>query len=124
GIYRAEDRALAVAAEGERLVMDYEGERVALEPRGQDRFYVPHPEFSLFLLRFGRQEGRVVEAFHGPDWYVTERCAGNAALDVSGEWLAYPGHYRSHNPWFTNFRVVLRKGRLLLILPGSDEEAL
>ncbi|CAN5715687.1 hypothetical protein BH09ACT8_BH09ACT8_12340 [soil metagenome] len=31
------------------------------------------------------------------------------------------GHYRAYSPWFTNFRVVLRRGRLLLIAPGGVE---
>lgn len=31
------------------------------------------------------------------------------------------GHYRAYTPWFTNFRVVLRGGRLILIAPGGVE---
>jgi CubicO group peptidase (beta-lactamase class C family) len=31
------------------------------------------------------------------------------------------GHFRSYTPWFTNFRVVLRRGRLFLIAPGGVE---
>jgi hypothetical protein len=34
------------------------------------------------------------------------------------------GHYRSHNPWLSNFRVVLRKGALALIRPTGSEEPL
>jgi len=124
GIYRAEGRALTVAAEGERVVIDCGGERAALERRGEDRFYAPHPDLTHFLLRFGREEGQVVELCHGPDRYVTDRCAGLPAVDPPVEWLAYPGHYRSHNPWYTNFRVVLRQGKLLLIEPWGGEEAL
>lgn len=37
---------------------------------------------------------------------------------------AYPGHYRSHIPWQTNFRVVLRKGALWLVWPAGSEEPL
>lgn len=124
GTYRMEGRTFTVAAEGEQLVMDDGGERVVLERRGEDRFYAPHPDFSLFPLCFGREKGQVVEACHGPDVYVAGRGAGLAAFDVPGEWLAYPGHYRSHNPWLTNFRVVLRKDRLLLIEPWGDQEVL
>jgi len=42
---------------------------------------VKHPDFALFLLRFGREESQVVEAFHGPDWYVNERYAGPTTFD-------------------------------------------
>lgn len=31
------------------------------------------------------------------------------------------GHYRSYTPWFTNFRVVLRRGRLVLVAAGGVE---
>ena len=121
---RAGAKALTLVAEGERLILRYGGERVVLERRGPDRFYVDHPDFALFLLRFGREEGRVVEAFHGPDWYANDQYAGPATFDYSEEWDAYPGHYRSHNPWFSNFRVVLRKGALTLIDPSGDEKPL
>lgn len=33
----------------------------------------------------------------------------------------YCGHYRCYSPWFTNFRVVLRRGKLLLVAPGGVE---
>lgn len=33
----------------------------------------------------------------------------------------YPGHYRGYSPWFTNFRIVQRGDRLLLIAPGGVE---
>ena len=34
------------------------------------------------------------------------------------------GHYRAHNPWVSNFRVVLRKGQLLFIGAAGEEAAL
>jgi hypothetical protein len=45
-------------------------------------------------------------------------------VEFPPEWEAYPGHYRSHNPWFTNFRVVLRQGWLLLVSPDGSEKRL
>jgi hypothetical protein len=124
GTYRAGGKTLTLAAEGEQLILCWGGRRIVLEQRGLDQFYVNHPDFSLFLLRFGRTEGQVVEAFHGPDWYVNERYAGSTTFDYPREWSAYPGHYRSHNPWFSNFRIVLRKGALALIMSSGKEEPL
>lgn len=129
---RAGAGALTLVAEGERLILRYGDERIVLERRGPDRFYVDHPGFALFLLRFGREEGReeraekgqVVEVFHGPDWYTNDHYAGPTTFDYPREWDAYPGHYRSHNPWFSNFRVVLRKGALALVDPSGREEPL
>ncbi len=124
GLYRAGERTLTLAAEGERLILDHGGERVILEGRDEDSFYVPHPDFALFLLRFGRSESRVVEAFHGPDWYVNAHYDGPTTVAHPADWAAYPGHYRAHNPWRANFRIVLRKGALLLIEPSGAEEPL
>jgi len=121
---RAGAKALTLVAEGERLMLHYADERVVLERRGPDRFYVDHPDFALFLLRFGREEGEVVEAFHGPGWYINDRYAGPTTFDHPQEWDAYPGHYCWHNPWLSNFRIVLRKGALGLVDPSGEEEPL
>jgi len=121
GTYMAGPRSFSLAPAGGRLIMSHGDETIALERRGQDCFYVPHRDFALFLLRFGREEGRVVEAFHGPDWYTGDRYAGPTDFDYPGEWEAYDGHYRCHNPWYPNFRVVLRTGALVLVSLNGDE---
>ncbi len=121
---RAGARVLTLVAEGERLMLRYGDEHVVLERCGPDRFYVDHPDFALFLLRFGREEGEVVEAFHGPGWYTNDRYTGPTTFDHPQEWDAYPGHYRSHNPWLSNSRLVLRKGALGLVDPSGEEEPL
>ena len=124
GRYESESGAFTLAVQGERLIFVRDGDRVALEGQGEDRFYVPHPGFSRHLFRFGREDGEVVEAFYGSDWYVNERYRGPTRFDFPTEWAAYAGHYRSHNPWYTNFRVVMRKGKLYLVEPAGDEEVL
>ena len=121
GTYRAGPKSFKLVVAGGRLIMQYGDETTALERRGPDCFFVPHRDFALFLLRFGREEGQVVEAFHGPDWYTGDRYSGPTNFDYPGEWEAYAGHYRSYNPWYPNFRVVLRKGALMLISPVGDE---
>ena len=100
------------------------GGGAALERRGRDCFYAPHPALSRFLLRFGRQEGQVVEAFWGPGWFPNQRYTGPSNFDVPSEWAAYPGHYRSHNPWLSNFRVVRRTGGLVLVMPHGASQPL
>jgi CubicO group peptidase (beta-lactamase class C family) len=124
GRYRQGARTLQLVALDSELALEQGGERIILEPRGEDCFFVPHPGFARFLLRFGREEGLVVEACHGPDWYANERYAGPSAFDVPHEWAAYSGHFRSHNPWYSNFRVVHRKEKLFLVMPWGDEEPL
>jgi CubicO group peptidase (beta-lactamase class C family) len=131
GAYCGDEKTLILAAEGGRLVWHLpEGSQVVLEKRGEDAFYVPHPGLDRFLLRFGRaatgNDGQeaVIEACHGPDWYVGGHYAGPTAFEYPPEWDAYPGHYRSHIPWQTNFRVVSRKGSLWLVWPQGSEEPL
>ncbi len=123
GSYTSPDgRKMQVVAEGDRLLLLHGGSRLLLQKRGDDAFYVPHPDFALFLLRFDRVQGKVIEAFHGPDWYAGERYEGPRAFDTPAKWAAYPGHYRTPNPWEPNFRIVLRKGRLVLLTAEDEEE--
>ena len=82
---------------------------------------MPHADFALFLLGFGRDGGKVIEAFHGPDWYPGERYTGPRTFDHPREWDAYPGHYRTPNPWEPSFRIVARKGRLIFLTAEGEE---
>jgi CubicO group peptidase (beta-lactamase class C family) len=113
-----------ITAEGDQLYLQYRDKNVLLEQRDSHLFHVDHPEFSTYLLGFVREDGDVVEAAFGPDWYPNERYQGEMEFEYPANWSAYPGHYRSHNPWDTNFRVVLRKGQLILIYPFGEERPL
>jgi CubicO group peptidase (beta-lactamase class C family) len=126
GTYLAQDgRRLHLVAGGEQPLLEHDGKRLALERRGEDCFFVPHSDFARYLLQFGRAKyGGVVEAMHGPAWFANERYAGPTAFDYPPEWDTFPGHYRTHNPWFTNLRVVLRKGQLRLVYPSGTDEPL
>src|SRR5437868_9732065 len=125
GAYTASDgRKLVLNAQGDQLVLDYKGQKITLETQGKDSFAVNHPDFALFPLRFGRQNGKVVEAFYGGDWYASDRYSGPRNFTVATDWEGYVGHYRASHPWFNNFRIVLRKDKLLLIAPGGEEMTL
>ena len=143
GRYRCGDREFILTSQGEHLYLEFEGELALLEPAQPGGFLVPHPSFELFLLYFGRDPNsqgeettQITEALHGPDVYRREGSAFSKKVEFSSqdvysvesehsaEWNAFPGHYRSHNPWYSNFRVVLRKARLLLIEPNGEEHVL
>ena len=124
GAYSGDAGAFRVVAEDERLVLYHDDNRVVLEPYfDADTFFVPHPAYDRFVLRFGRQAdtGDVVELFHGADWYVNDRYQGPTSFDTPPEWDAFQGHYAAHNPWATNFRVVRRKGQLWLVFPAAPD---
>lgn len=126
GTYTAPDgRTLALTADRNRLFLDHRGMRIPLERRGIDAFYVNHPDFGLFLLRFARNAGKQpAEVSYGSDWYVTARYQGPQTFVTPEVWNAFPGHYRTQHQWSNNFRIVLRKDDLWLLSPGGGEERL
>ena len=124
GSYVCGEARMDVAAQGDRLTLHWQGCEVSLERRGEDSFYASHPDLELFLLEFERGSDGVHEVFHGPDWYVGEEYSGPRSFDHPVEWEAYQGHYRAYNFGLTNFRIVLRKGALLLMYPGGGHEVL
>ena len=124
GAYNSATYCLTLTGQGERLNLNWRGLDVVLQQRGEDTFYVPHPELERYLLEFGREGDRVVEVFHGPDWYVGEGYTEPVSFDHPPEWDGLAGHYRTYNFGLTNFRVVLRKGSLLVVYPGGSHEPL
>ena len=124
GSFASSERRIDLSARGEQLVLEWDGEDVVLQQRGRDTFYVPHPEFELFLLEFGRDEGRVVEVFHGPDWYSGAGYSGLRIFQNPAEWESFTGHYRTYNFGLTNFRIILRKGELLAVYSSGNHQVL
>jgi CubicO group peptidase (beta-lactamase class C family) len=119
-----EGKQFSVRAEKDGLILTYNGQASPLERQGKDAFLCGHPDFSLFPLRFGRNEGSVVEASYGSEWYINARYGGPKQFDYPSEWNAYPGHYRISSRHHINFRIALRKENLWLINPGGDETEL
>lgn len=124
GIYRCEDRVLEIAQDGMRLSID----DVPLDRVEDDVFQVPHPDYDLYRLRFGREMGAVTEVTYGPNLFVNARHSGfSDAIDYPRQWDSFVGHYRSHNPWSPDLRVFIRKGVLTAITSfdgGITEAAL
>jgi hypothetical protein len=134
GTYRSGSRTIELAAEADRLRLREPGAGtdVVLGPEEDvaDAFLVPDPAWDRFWLRFGRDsKGRVTEAYHGDAWFVGEwdpdrphPPPSDAPPSVPAkEWASFVGHYRTYNPWMPSFRIVLRKGRLLLTAPWESE---
>jgi D-alanyl-D-alanine carboxypeptidase len=112
---------ITLQAQGDLLLLNRHGRAISLSRHGKDAFVTSDPEFNLFPLKFGRQDDKVVEMFYGGDWYTSEIYTGPREFESPAEWASYPGHYRSNQAWTNNFRIVLRKGQLLLVLAGGDE---
>jgi hypothetical protein len=94
------------------------GTELALEELDEDLFLAPDAAFDKFPLRVERT-GDVI--WHGGSRYVRAGTAVNDLPKPSPELQAIVGHYRSHNPWTTNFRIVLRGDRPWLIFPAAPD---
>jgi CubicO group peptidase (beta-lactamase class C family) len=116
GIYvSSEGQKLVVTSEGPRVLLQYNGSQLVLEGAGRDRFIVPHADFELFTLNFGRDsKNNIVEVFHGSNWWTNESYVGPKVFGYNADWEAFTGHYRSDSPWYGGTRVVIRKGKLML----------
>jgi CubicO group peptidase (beta-lactamase class C family) len=117
--------SVSFEAAGDGLdVVTAEG-RARLERLGGDRFYADLSGWDLFPFQFGRDTtGQVVEVAHGNRWFAGEKHRGPRQFDPPASWVGYTGHYRSPIPWYNNFRVITRRGLLLLVTPEGTEELL
>jgi CubicO group peptidase (beta-lactamase class C family) len=104
----------------------------SLEHINGNTFCVPDDSFDPFPMRFHHSgnggndaDGPMLEVHHGPTVYIRE---GGNPLEVEepqpAEWQALAGHYRSHAPYVSNFRIVLRRSRLYMAWPNGGEERL
>ena len=121
---------LVIARRNQLLLRRQDGPAIRLEHISGNTFCVPQDGFDPFPVRFRALRGagdaaHMVEVHHGPDVYIRE---GSAPLAETAphppEWDPFPGHYRSHTPYLTSFRVILRRGRLYLAWPNGGEEPL
>jgi len=122
GEYRGTERVIRVSEDDDGCLSLHWGvDAGSLESLGGDVMVCCHPTFSLYALRFVRDStGRVVEIEHGEDVYRVPNHPGQPEHRFPSEWRSFVGHYRMYSPWApANFRVVLRRGRLILITPGT-----
>lgn len=107
---------------------DAAGGVVPLKPFwGDDTFLATSPAWEIYPVHFARdQDERVTDLIHGPDQYRRAEVDDSPFEPAPDTWHAFVGHYRAHNPWAPNARVVLRRGQLYLIWPeepdGFDDE--
>lgn len=113
GVYRADPDygdagPLEISAGPDGLSLHRRGRVIALEALGDDRFLAPDPDLDRFALRFEPAGERPVVAWHGPIRFVRDGATAPPLPSPEPGIAAMAGHYRSHDPWVTNFRVILR----------------
>ena len=86
-----------------------------------DLFLALDPAFDRFPIRVERPTADSPELWHGGRRYVRAGAAARPLPEPSAELQAIAGHYRSHNPWTTNFRIVVRGDQPWLIFAGAPD---
>jgi hypothetical protein len=90
-----------------------------LDPAGV--FRIPDPGFDEFPLHIERSTAGPPEIWHGDRRFVREGAARRPLPPPPADLLAIAGHYRSYNPWTSNFRVVLRGDQAWLVFAAPPE---
>jgi len=118
GLY---EPSLEIVASENGLLLRHDGRDISLEELEDDLFLASDADFDRFPLRVARPTDDVVELWHGGRRYVQQGTAARPLPQPSAELQAIAGHYRSHNPWTTNFRIVLRGDQPWLIFAGAPD---
>lgn len=121
GVYTSGGKSIEFVADGNRLELKQDGGVVPLMRLGNNIFRAAG-DLALFPFVFGRDQGKVVEVLHGPDWYTNPSYAGPKQFDTPPEYSAYAGHYVNHNPEGAGIRIFVQKGKLMMaggVGPGS-----
>ncbi len=124
GTFAGGDGSFDVIERDGTLHLSRGGREAVLEPRDGDSFFADAEGLELFLLEFEREGGKVVRAHHGPRTYARGGGPTGRSDHAAVRPVRYEGHYRSHNPWLSNFRVVDRMGGLAYVLPDSAAKPL
>ncbi len=124
GIYETDEpdcEPIELVAAASGPVLRSSGQEIGLQELDNDLFLAADPAFDRFPIRVERQAADSPELWHGGQRYVPEGTAPRRLPKPSAELQAIPGHYRSHNPWTTNFRIVLRGDEPWLIFAGAPD---
>ena len=112
---------LTVAAGAGGLALRSGATNVALKALGNGRFLAPDAAWDRFALRFEPGEGQAAVVWHGGDRYVREGADVPAAGPPDGRVAAIAGHYRSYNPWTSNFWVIVRDAAPWLVFAAAPD---
>ena len=125
GQWHSSERAIGIAMGDDGLAL-IDGEvHIPLHRYARRSNYylaADHPAWDRFLLEADRDDsgdndslGPIVKLHHGGETFVPVGTPLPDPSEYPVEWDGYVGFYRSYNPWYPAFRVVIREGTLVLI---------
>lgn len=112
GSFACAEKEIVITTEKGGLTLTSGGVTGRLFRTWSQRFVTDHPAFRLFHFTFESE---------APHWIHGGRIFGRGIASRPLRPHPVVGHYRAHTPWFTNFRIVMRDGRLFLVAPGGVE---
>ena len=139
---------LSVRADGHRLRLRAGPVAAILQHIDGNTFVVPDDAFAPFPVRFRPAPSAaaatmpdepapgamMAEVYHGGNVYIRATAgatspddptgSSNPPLDPDPRLSPLVGHYRSHAPYVSNFRIIQRQGSLYLAWPNGGEEPL
>lgn len=126
GTYVGNTSTLEISQNGDELALARGQIKSVLErvTYPDDCFVNDVPGERHFPYRFERDDSGVVTGVvHGGNqWWRGDQMESNSG--TAAEYAAYVGHYRSWNPWGSNFRIVVRGAKLVMIAAWGDEAEL
>jgi D-alanyl-D-alanine carboxypeptidase len=133
GQWHSRERSIEIVIAEDGLRLLSAEDRIPLQRYSRRSNYyltADHPAWERYLFKAERAEtgdeslGPITAILHGPERYLR---AGDPLPDIPAypaEWEGFVGLYRSYNPWYPVFRVVLRDGTLVLIDSFGDSSPL
>jgi CubicO group peptidase (beta-lactamase class C family) len=124
GLYRPDEGgsdSIELLARKDGLMLRFGGREIALQELEDDLLLAPDVAFDRFPFRVERPPNGIPELWHGGRRYIRAGAEPRRLAKPSAELRSIAGHYRSHNPWTTNFRVVLRGEQPWLIFAGAPD---
>jgi hypothetical protein len=112
---------LEIVVSSDAAVLRHDGREIELEELEDDLYVAADAAFDTFPLRVERSPNSAPILWHGAQRYVRAGASAAKLREPSAELEAIAGHYRSHNPWTTNFRVVLRGDQPWLIFAAAPD---
>lgn len=124
GEWHSQERSIEIVLDDDGLTMVCGDQRFAMQrySRRSDTYLVADAAgWDRFLFEAVRAEteedepGAIVKVHFGFETFVrvTEPLA--AVPSYPEEWNGYVGFYRSYNPWYSAFWIVIREGTLVMI---------
>jgi CubicO group peptidase (beta-lactamase class C family) len=114
GAYSTSGATLNVTQKDGKLWIEKEGFEAELEPRSADQFATRHPALDRHAVAFVRHNDQITELVNGPLSAFKGDSESAALQDPPADWAGYVGHFRAYNPWFSNFRIYMRRSQLYI----------